>query len=221
MSNSSRSNTGANQSSSVFNSGSSKLPGFSAVQETTQGSQPQDNLSVQDLSQALASLPPQASQSLLQDGLSNGLMGPDNASDKSIEKEVKLRQMRMKRHQELQGVEVYNSKQAETDRQIKQILEELKALTKDLDTVHEEAKDAQSLVISGNIAVGTGSISFLKKLIHVIMLLRARVKKSRIWLNQLQSKKSKKKYWNMALGKNKGQGMQWAMSSERSAGEQM
>lgn len=216
--------------------------GFSQLNPFETLTQPAGGNSVPDLSdfsQALSSLP-QATPALLNGASAHGdlfngmnpnafpgMPGFDTPSEtyqQDIETEAKKRQAHMKRHQEIQGwgVEVYNRIEEETNQKIEQILNELKMLSKDLDQTFEEAKGAQAATINPEIATGEGSISFLEKLIKVVMILRKRVKESRVWLHQIQAKQRAKKqgYWGMALGKEKGQGMQWAMSLDRNGGEQ-
>ncbi len=129
------------------------------------------------------------------------------------EQEWKQREMRMLRHREVQQTEVFNSRQVETDRKIAQILEQLEALTKELDETNRNAREAQIAVMQGAVHGGDYHVTFFEQLIKVIVLLRKHVREANSWIETFNAKKSAKKgYW----GQFYANGMQWAMSGERS-----
>lgn len=129
------------------------------------------------------------------------------------EMEWKQREARILRHREVQQTEVYNARQVETDQKIKQLMEQLEALAKDLDDADRQAREAQIAVMQGAVTKGDYHVSFFEKLLKTIVLLRQKVKESATWLAGFNSRKSKQKgYW----GSFYNNGTQWSMSSERS-----
>jgi len=129
------------------------------------------------------------------------------------EQEWKQREMRMLRHREVQQTEVFDGRKVETDRKIAQILEQLEALTKELDETNRNAREAQIAVMQGAVHGGDYHVTFFEQLIKVIVMLRKHVREANSWIEAFNSKKSAKKgYW----GQFYQNGMQWAMSGERS-----
>ena len=129
------------------------------------------------------------------------------------EQEWKQREMRMLRHREVQQTEVFDARKVETDRKIAQIIEQLEALTKELDETNRNAREAQIAVMQGAVHGGDYHVTFFEQLIKVITMLRKHVREANSWIETFNAKKSAKKgYWGQFYDK----GMQWAMSGERS-----
>jgi len=151
-------------------------------------------------------------------GINNPGMGQWNPSEfakqqEQLMKEQKMRERRLIRHREVQQMDVYNARQIETERKIDQIIKELGALAKDLSRADEEAKAAQNAVITGIVEPGEYHVTFLEKLLKIIVLLRKRVKESTTWLQMFQSRSKKKRgYWGQYYKK----GTQWSQSADRS-----
>ncbi|OGJ22606.1 MAG: hypothetical protein A2804_03480 [Candidatus Pacebacteria bacterium RIFCSPHIGHO2_01_FULL_46_10] len=139
--------------------------------------------------------------------------GEQSFNQESQEQEWKKREMRMLRHREVQQVEVFNKQDVETKQKIEQLLEQLKALTKDLSQADRSAREAQIAVMQGAVNPGEYHATFFEKLIKVVMLLRKKVQESTSWIEQFNSRKSAQKgYW----GQFYTNGTQWSMSQERS-----
>lgn len=140
--------------------------------------------------------------------LDNPWMNPEDQ-----EKEQKKRELRLLRHREVNQVEVFDRRQIETDKKIQQIIEQLEALTKDLDKADAEARAASIAVMQAPTKGGEYHVTFFEKLLKTIILLRQRVQKSSSWLHTLNSRQEQQKsYW----GQFYANGTQWAMSGERS-----
>lgn len=134
-------------------------------------------------------------------------------SKESQEKEWKKREAALLRHREVNQVEVFDRRQVETDQKIKQIIEQLDALSKDLDKANSEAQQARIAVIQGVVKPGAYHVSLLQRFLKVVMTIRQRVKESSSWLSQFNSRRSAQtSYW----GQFHSQGTQWSMSGERS-----
>lgn len=139
--------------------------------------------------------------------------GENYFNQEQREMEWKQREAQILRHREVQQTEVYNARQVETDRKIDQLLEQLEALTKDLDDADRQAREAQIAVMQGAVHRGDYHVSFFERFLNTVMLLRKRIKESTTWLASFNSRKSQQKgYW----GSFYNNGTQWSMSSERS-----
>lgn len=98
---------------------------------------------------------------------------------------------------------------AETKREIKQILEELKMLAVSVKSFEQEV--AKVTIETAPQQVGVYHKNFFEWLTRMIRDLRKKVNEGNTWLQVFQSKKKKKGYWQMF----KKHGTSFAMSDER------
>lgn len=133
--------------------------------------------------------------------------------EESMEQEWKKREARLLRHREVNQVEVFDRREIETQRKVEQLVNELQALTKDLEEVNREARQAHIVALQNNVDPGDYHVSLLTKFIKTVLLLKQRVKESISWLNTSNSRRNAQRgYWAQFHS----QGTQWSMSGERS-----
>jgi hypothetical protein len=111
---------------------------------------------------------------------------------------------------------IFNQKQSEIQKQISQILGELKIEVVRLGSQAKALSSDISKITVESMPAGAGvyHINFLEALTLEIRNLRRKVTNSRLWLDVAYAKKKKKGFWQMA----KKHGNQFLLSDERTAG---
>lgn len=127
-----------------------------------------------------------------------------------MERKQKYEQQRRELHKKVNPVErteVFNAREAEVEKKIESLRQELKMLAKDVKQFSKEIDMTLMDEVKNPGQEGTYYISFFEKLKKFIILMRKRIKSARTWAQQMQSKKKKKK-------KKKGPGAQMEGSSK-------
>lgn len=106
-----------------------------------------------------------------------------------------------------------SDKNQETQKEIKELLLEIKKLTESTDNLEIEIQQASFQEIT---EVNEYQLNFLQRLKIIIVNFRKNINEAGVWLESFNHKKSKKNaFWNKARSKNGGE--QYLMSSEHSA----
>jgi hypothetical protein len=110
-------------------------------------------------------------------------LGEENESSKR-------EQLRLKRHQEIQQ-EIYDRDKEETEKRIKELLEELKLLAKQIVSLD---RSLQTAIHEEVVNPGTYHISFFERLKNLLIFLRKKVHESQNWLEASYARRRKKSF---------------------------
>jgi hypothetical protein len=132
-----------------------------------------------------------------------------------MERKQKYEQQRRELHKKVNPVEqteVFNAREAEVEKKIESLRQELKLLAKDVKEFNKEIDMTLMDEVKNPGMEGTYYINFFEKLKKFIILMRKKIKSARTWARQMSSKQKKKK-----RKKGPGLAMEGASKSEKTS----
>lgn len=109
---------------------------------------------------------------------------------------------------------IFDQKQKDLEKNVAELLEEIKKLTKSTDNLE---KDIQNIPLENIPEISEYQINFLTRIKNFIVNFRKNINEAGVWLESFNAKKKKRNsFWNKAKDKKHG-GEQYLMSNEHSA----